>query len=214
MESRRDPKGLAALLREGTREQHRRAERTGFVADLLRGRGARQGYVLLLRNLLPAYVALESGLDRHRHAPIFAGVAWPALFRAGPLARDLDALAGADWPDRIALLPEGERYAQRVVAAGEGRGERLLAHAYTRYLGDLSGGQIIGRIIGESLGPDIETLAFHRFPAIEDPDAFRQGFRRALDAATALVDSAAVLDEAVAAFELNIALSEAVQRRS
>lgn len=203
---------LSTLLREGTRAQHVRAERSGFIADLLRGRGERTGYVLLLRNLLPAYRALEQGLERHRASPVFAGLAWPALFRARALERDLDTLVGPDWPRIIALLPEGMRYADVVMAASDDAGHRLLAHAYTRYLGDLSGGQVIGRLLGRSLGMGEEALSFYRFPAIEDPDAFKRDFRRALDAASPLVDGASVLEEAVAAFELNIALSEAIRR--
>jgi heme oxygenase len=203
---------LSTLLREGTRAQHVRAERSGFIADLLRGRGQRAGYVLLLRNLLPAYRALEQGLLRHGASPVFIGLAWPTLFRAPALERDLEMLAGPDWPRTIALLPEGMRYAEVVTAAGIGAGHRLLAHAYTRYLGDLSGGQAIGRLLGRSLGMGEEALSFYRFAAIEDQDAFKRDFRRALDAASPLVDGAAVLEEAVAAFELNIALSEAIPR--
>ena len=203
---------LSTLLREGTRAQHVRAERSGFIADLLRGRGQRAGYVLLLRNLLPAYRALEQGLEHHGASPVFAGLAWPALFRASALERDLDVLAGPDWPRTIELLPEGKRYADVVTAAGIGAGHGLLAHAYTRYLGDLSGGQVIGRLLGRSLGMTEEALSFYRFAAIEDADAFKREFRRALDAAGPLVDGASVVEEAVTAFELNIALSEAIRR--
>jgi heme oxygenase len=203
---------LSTQLREGTRAQHTRAERSGFIADLLRGRGQRTGYVLLLRNLLPAYRALEQGLERHGTSPAFAGLAWPALFRASALERDLDTLAGPGWSRSIALLPEGMRYAEVVTAASAGAGHGLLAHAYTRYLGDLSGGQVIGRLLGRSLGIGEEALSFYRFAAIADPDAFKRDFRRALDAAGPLVDGASIVDEAVAAFELNIALSEAIRR--
>jgi heme oxygenase len=176
------------------------------------GRGQRVGYVLLLRNLLPAYRALEQGLEHHGASPVFAGLAWPALFRASALERDLDVLAGPDWPRTIELLPEGKRYADVVTAASIGAGHGLLAHAYTRYLGDLSGGQVIGRLLGRSLGMTEEALSFYRFAAIEDPDAFKREFRRALDAAGPLVDGASVVEEAVTAFELNIALSEAIRR--
>ena len=203
---------LSTLLREGTRAQHVRAERSGFIADLLRGRGQHEGYVLLPRNLLPAYRALEQGLERHGASPVFAGLAWPALFRSLALERDLDSLVGPDWPRTIALLPEGKRYAEVVAAASGGAGHRLLAHAYTRYLGDLSGGQVIGRLLGRSLGMGEEALSFYRFAAIEDPDTFKRDFRHALDAASPLVDRALVVEEAVTAFELNIALSEAIHR--
>ena len=52
-----------------TKTLHVEAERTGIIRDLLRDEATRKGYVLLLRNLLPAYQALEQGLERHRDSP-------------------------------------------------------------------------------------------------------------------------------------------------
>jgi heme oxygenase len=49
-------------LREATADLHRRAERSGVIADLLHGRATRSGYALWLRNLLPAYRNLEAAL--------------------------------------------------------------------------------------------------------------------------------------------------------
>ena len=47
---------------------------------------------------------------------------------------------------------------------------RLIAHAYVRYLGDLSGGRIVGRILARSPGLGPEALSFYDFPGIADPD--------------------------------------------
>lgn len=55
-----------------TKTLHVEAERTGIIRDLLRGEASREGYVLLLRNLLPAYQAMEQGLHRHRSSPPLA----------------------------------------------------------------------------------------------------------------------------------------------
>lgn len=205
---------LEVGLREGTRDIHVRAERSGFIAELLHGRGGRDGYALLLRNLLPAYEALERGLTHHASSPIFSGVAWQALFRVPALERDLEAIAGASWRDDIATLPEGERYVSRISAAGAGNGERLLAHAYARYLGDLSGGQILARLLGRSLALRPEELSFYAFPAVADATSFKADFRAGLAAAGCLVNRAAVIEEAVIAFRLNIELSEAVKEHA
>lgn len=202
---------LVTGLREATHDLHVRAERSGFIADLLRGRGARDGYVLMLRNLLPAYVALEHGIGRHMPSAIFSGVAWQVLFRVPALQHDLEALAGPAWSASVALLPEGERYARRVTAAAAGNGERLLAHAYTRYLGDLSGGQLLGTMLGRSLGLRPDELSFYSFPGLADAARLKADFRSWLAAAGSRVDRAVVLEEAVAAFQLNIDLSEAVK---
>jgi heme oxygenase len=214
MSTLQDPQGLDILLREATRDLHARAERSGFVAELLRGRGSREGYLLLLRNLLPAYEELERGLGQHLSSPILGGLPWSSVFRASALERDLQILAGTAWRSSLAVLPEGEDYASRVARAAGGNGERLLAHAYTRYLGDLSGGQILAKLLARSLGLAAHELSFYSFPAIVDPARFKSDFRRSLAVAGRWVDRAAVVDEAVAAFSLNIALSEAVQVRA
>jgi heme oxygenase len=202
--------GLADLLRARTRALHAQAERSGILADILRGQAGRGGYGLLLRNLLPAYRALEAGLARHRETPGVGGLLAPGLARASAIESDLAALAGPDWPDRLVLLDPGHRYGERVAAAAQAGGARLVAHAYVRYLGDLNGGQVVRRLLAESLGLDERALAFYAFPAIPDLPAFRAAYRRAVDLAAA-GEREVVVDEALAAFRLNIELSEAVR---
>jgi len=95
--------------------------------------------------------------------------------------------------------------------AAAGDGSRLIAHAYIRYLGDLYGGQILRRILARSLGLGAPSLSFYDFPAIADAEAFKAGYRAALDqAALEIEDCAGVVEEAALAFELNIAVSMAV----
>ena len=63
------PVSVVTALYMRTKTLHVEAERTGIIRDLLRGEASREGYVLLLRNLLPAYQAMERGLERHRGSP-------------------------------------------------------------------------------------------------------------------------------------------------
>ncbi|CAN5845956.1 hypothetical protein BH11PSE3_BH11PSE3_11650 [soil metagenome] len=111
----------------------------------------------------------------------------------------------------MALLPAGLAYADRVAAAAGGNGERLIAHAYVRYLGDLSGGQALKRLLGRSLALGPEALSFYEFPGIADQAEFKSDFRASVDAAAAsMIDVEAVVDEAVTAFRLNIQLSNSI----
>jgi heme oxygenase len=198
---------LAAALRARTAALHVQAERSGIVADILRGRASRAGYARLLRNLLPAYQAMEAGLDRHRLSPGLRWFARPEMYRAAAIAADLSALGGAP-----ALLPAGAAYAARIAACD---GPRLIGHAYARYLGDLSGGQVLKRLLARTLGLGAEGTSFYDFPEIADMDAFKRDFRAGLDRAGAEIgDVTPVLDEAAEAFRLNIAVSEAVQAAS
>jgi heme oxygenase len=203
--------GLAARLRAGTAALHQRAERAGIVADLLRGRATRGGYALLLRNLLPAYRAIEDGLWQHRDAPALRPFARPELFRAARIRDDLAVLCGPD-AAALPLLPAGARYAHRIARAAAGSGGRLLAHAYVRTLGDLSGGQLFPTLLARSLALPPEALTFYRFPDVPDLGAARAAWRAALDPAGALLGNVDdIVREARIAFRLNIALAEAAR---
>ncbi len=195
-----------------TRTLHIEAERTGIIRDLLRAEASRESYILLLRNLFPAYRAMERGLERHRGSPGLSALANFRLDRASAIEADLLELCGRRWNRDIPLLAAAESYASRVDKAAEGDGAGLIAHAYTRYLGDLSGGQILQRLLARSLQLRPTELSFYDFPRFADLDALKADYRMALDQAGALVaDAHAVVEEAALAFSLNIDLSCAVK---
>ncbi len=209
--SARGDAGLAEMLREATRSLHVEAERSGIIGQLVRGAATREAYALLLRNLFPAYWEMERGLDRHAGSAPLGKVARRELFRAASLESDLDRLAGKAWRETLPLLPVAERYVGTVAAAARGDGFRLVAHAYLRYLGDLSGGQIMKRLLAKSLGLDGTALAFYDFRAIGDVSAFKDEYRKAIDETIhAGADPAEIIDEAMTGFRLTIELSEAV----
>lgn len=91
-----------------------------------------------------------------------------------------------------------------------------MAHAYTRYLGDLSGGQVLGKITQKSLGlSSQEGLSFFSFPGVTSPNRFKQLYRSRMNGIELTEEErAAVLEEAVAAFELNIQVSGGGNRRA
>ena len=204
---------LADRLRDCTRDLHRpEAEKTGIVAELLRGKASRKGYALLLRNLLPVYEALECALQRHSHRAALSKIANPALYRFQAIVADLNGIAGAGWQNWLALLPAASVYAQSIEAAASASEFRLIAHAYVRYLGDLSGGQILRRLLMQSLGLPPQNLAFYSFTEITDVTQFKNDYRQAISDATADLGIAkSILCEALLAFELNIQVSVAVQ---
>ncbi len=202
--------GFAALVRDRTKLVHREAERAGFIADLLHGRATKEGYALFLRNLHPAYLALEPALTAWADHPLAGAFADPRLHRLEALAADLRAIAGADWT-ALPLLPEAAAYATEILAARSDPA-RLAGHAYARYLGDLSGGQILKPLLARMLGLGPDALGFYDFPAFADLAAPKLTLRAALDAVPTTSDEAqALCNEAMVAFRHNIAVSEAVQ---
>jgi heme oxygenase len=167
------------------------------------------GYGLYLRNLLPAYREMEQALQRHRTLPGLGYMAQASLHRAGRIETDLGILAGRGWPSALPLLSAGRNYAERVRWVGAEEAELLYAHAYTRYLGDLYGGQTLRRHLMRRFGSQFRATAFTEFPAIAGIRGFAAGFSAALDeGGRNVADSGSVVEEAAVAFQLNIALSE------
>jgi len=202
---------LSDALRLHTAASHAVAERSGIVREILRGKASRRGYASFMRNLLPAYQAMEAGLRAHAAAPGVRLIARPELDRADAIIADLVVLAGADWAASLALLPSGIAYGEQVRQAACTDLVLLIGHAYTRCLGDLSGARFLHRSLTRAPGLEPAALSFYRFDAIPDPDAFKAEYRRALDAVPQEVaDPAAILQEAAMAFACNIAVSIAV----
>lgn len=196
-----------------TKTLHAEAERSGIIKDLLRGQASRDGYVLLIRNLLPAYREMEQGLERHKASPALSVLASFNLDRASAIEADLNALCGHDWPDKIPVLEAATAYAKRIARAAEGDGTRLIAHAYARYLGDLSGGLILQKLLTRTLKLRPSELSFYEFARFSDLGGLKSDYRNALDgAASDAADPDAIIEEGAVAFSHNIDLSWAVQK--
>ena len=139
--------------------------------------------------------------------------AWPQLFRSEAIISDLSALAGPAFPTTLPLLAAGSAYAERIEAISATDQARLIGHAYVRYVGDLSGGQIVKSLLSRAPGLAPDMLQFYDFPGITDAAAYKNDFRRSLDQAGVLTDAAdAIVDEALLAFRLNIDLSLSVKQ--
>ena len=204
---------LADRMRRRTRLLHREAERSGVIRRILSGCVSLDAYAVFLRNLLPAYWQLETGLDYHRRSQGIRLIAQPVVYRAEALESDLREIVGTAWRDRIPLLPAGDAYRRRIAEAATGHGEYLIAHAYTRYLGDLNGGQVLKRRLGDVLKFGPESLSFYEFADVTDIATARAQYRAAIDRSEDEIrDAAGVVEEAARSFANNIAISVAVER--
>ena len=174
--------GLADALRHGTHALHREVERSACMQCLLRGRMPQPAYALLLRNLHHLYVGLEAALSRHQAHPLLAPLHDPKLWRSNALELDLAFLHGPDWPSALPLMAATAAYGQRLQQLADGRPALLVAHAYVRYLGDLSGGQQLKRIVARSLGlpAGAQGTAFYDFGDAEKTALLTASFRARL----------------------------------
>lgn len=196
-------------LKARTAKAHVRAEKSGVIADLLRRRATRDSFVLLLRNLQPVYAALEQAIERLGKTPPVGLIDFPGVARSAALESDLVHMAGPSWRD-LPVASAAQDYATRIHDVASSRPDLLLAHAYVRYFGDLNGGQILRKLIGEALNIAPDSLRFYDFSAIADMKAFLVAYRTAFEDALAMVgDRESVLSEAEAAFEFNISVSNA-----
>uniref|UniRef100_A0A3B5MBJ4 heme oxygenase (biliverdin-producing) n=1 Tax=Xiphophorus couchianus TaxID=32473 RepID=A0A3B5MBJ4_9TELE len=199
-------------LKPATKENHFRAENTQLMLSYQKGQITLQQYKVLLFSLYEIYKALEEELDRNSSHPAVAPIYFPQeLARLESLESDLEYFFGQDWEKRVIVPAATQRYKQRLRKVGENENpELLVAHAYTRYLGDLSGGQVLGKITQKSLGlSSKEGLSFFSFPGVSSPNRFKQLYRSRMNSVELTEEEkAAVLEEAVEAFELNIQVRE------
>lgn len=173
---------FSALLAERTRASHSDSEGAGFMRDLMRGDGTCDDYTALSVQHWYIYDALESCAASLADDPIAQPFLRSELRRMPLLEADLEHLLGSEWRSQIAPLPTTRAYADRIREVADWP-TGFIAHHYTRYLGDLSGGQFIARLMKRHFGFDRRGVEFYAFDEIDDLDAFKNEYRATLDAA-------------------------------
>ncbi|HRI95819.1 MAG TPA: biliverdin-producing heme oxygenase [Nocardioides sp.] len=196
---------LSTAMRDGSKVEHEAAEGSVFMTELLAGRVAEAGYAAYLLRLRVVYDALESAGRAHHHDPLVGAVHDQDLERLAALDADLDHWAPGG--DRSVDSPAADRYADRIRTAAAEWGGLYVAHHYTRYLGDLSGGQAIGRILDRDFDLGGRGIAFYAFASIPKPKPYKDAYRARLDAlGTTPAEKARIVSEVQEAFRLNRAL--------
>lgn len=204
--------GLSQELKSHTAAAHTAAEDSTFVAELMAGSLDAAALVSLLDQSLIIYRALEDALAAHAGHPQLGAFIDPRLARVAALKADMGYHHGDDWEaqladGRIAIVPATVAYAQALTAMGLESIEFLLAHHYVRYMGDLSGGLIISRMVQRHYGIADEGLNFYAFPEIAKPKPYKDGYRELLDTTDfSRTQKDAILDFAAESFELNRAV--------
>ena len=196
---------FSQALRERTRSSHSDSSGATFMSDLMTGGSTRDHYVALVVQHYFLYAALETAALRFADDAVAAPFISEHLTRLPALEADLDFLAGPNWQDTITPLPSTERYVGRIEEiAQQGWAGGFIAHHYTRYLGDLSGGQAISRVMQRLFGFDTSGVDFYRFEQIDSPSEFKRAYRDELDAVDwNATERDRVIDEVLAAYQLN-----------
>ncbi|WP_328612699.1 biliverdin-producing heme oxygenase [Amycolatopsis sp. NBC_00355] len=208
-----DTRPFSATLRASTLQVHEKANYSTYMRALLGGELSQDGYTQLAIQYYFIYGAIEAASDRMAGDPVGGEFVFDALRRRPSLERDLAHLVGPDWRSTIAPLASTQAYVARVEEASSWAGG-YVAHHYTRYLGDIAGGQAIRRLLEKTYDvADAGTLFYH-FEGIGSAPKFRDVYRAKLDNAPWTdAERARVIDETLVAFECNVAVFDELAQR-
>ncbi|MCP2275670.1 biliverdin-producing heme oxygenase [Nocardia amikacinitolerans] len=200
---------FSARIRSATERQHAEAENSSFISDMLGGALGIDSYHRYTGQLWFIYRALEARWPELADDTVAGPFIKPELARTAELERDLAALLGPNWRTELRALPATTAYAQRIEECARDWPAGYVAHHYTRYLGDLSGGQVI-RGTAEKLW-DLprrgDGVRFYVFDGIANPAAFKREYRALLDdLALDELERRRVLEECQRAFDFNSAI--------
>lgn len=195
---------FSQALRERTWSSHGASEGAGFMTDLMNGKGHRDDYIALVAQHFFIYEAIEAAAERMKNDPVAAEFISPKLTRLPAITEDLRFLIGDDWADQITPLPTTARYVARINEVGATWSGGFIAHHYTRYLGDLSGGQFIRTLMQRQFGFETNGVGFYLFADIAEPREFKDTYRQQLDAVGwSDEERERVIDEVLVAYSFN-----------
>lgn len=200
------PTNLAQQLREGTTKSHSMAENVSFVKSFLGGLVDKDSYRKLVANLYFIYDVMEEQIEYHKTNTAVKAIYFPQLYRKSSLEKDLKYYYGINWLDEIKPSPATQSYINRIRQISYNSPELLIAHSYTRYIGDLSGGQILKKIAKNAMQlPDNCGTSFYDFELIKDEKKFKDVYRESLNSiplSKTQIDQ--IILEANTAFNLNM----------
>ena len=197
---------LAEQLRQGTTKSHSMAENVSFVKSFLGGVVSKKSYRILVANLYFIYSAIEEEILRNKHHPAIGLIYFPELNRKESLEKDLEYYYGCNWKNLVQPSEITRMYVERIHNIGKHQPELLISHAYTRYMGDLSGGQILKNIAKKAMNLTADQgTEFYVFRKIVNEKDFKNMYRNALDLIPITDDQVnLVISEANVAFSLNM----------
>ena len=205
---------LSKALKSGTEESHAAAESVHFVKNFIKGKIDRDLFARLTLNLYFVYQTLEKLLDTHAHLH-FPSLHFPKeLNREEVLEDDVEFYHGYNWKSTQHPSPAAKDYMERMEYIAKTEPLLLLSHAYTRYLGDLSGGRVLARVARKALNlggkGDNDGLRFYYFDNISNPKQFKDDYRSRLDQLRGidLAQAERLVAEANVAFVLNMRMFE------
>ncbi|MEU6858437.1 biliverdin-producing heme oxygenase [Glycomyces sp. NPDC046736] len=215
-----EPTPFSARIREASWSRHQgldpsagdEAERAPGVFDrLFDGSLSVDDYTRWHAQQYFVYEAIEAAAARFGDDPVAGPLVYDELARLAAIEADLKFLMGPKWRSGIVPLPATQAYVDRITEVTSDWPGGYIAHAYTRYLGDLSGGQAFGKAAKRNYGFNGEGASFYTFEGIASPKKFKDEYRSRLDAVELTeADRLRVIDEVLLAYDHNGAMLAAL----
>ena len=204
--------GLALALDSGTRKSHSVAQNTAFITGFFKGLSTKESYGALLTSLYYVYTAMEESFDETSENNVRA-LDDKELRRVKALELDLEYFYGADWRSKLNPTGATKKYVERIQEVASNQPYLLVAHQYTRYLGDLFGGQMMGGMATRSLKLDKgKGVAFYTFDDIPKANEFiTEWYKRLNELDLTDAQKEEIVDEANLVFCLNIEILEEIE---
>jgi heme oxygenase len=203
---------FSEALRVASWDAHQAARHAPFMDALLAGVLPADAYAVFLVQLHSVYATLERCGRMLATDDIAQEFVDPRLERTELIAADLGHWSGQDWASQNAVSEATRVYCDRIVVAASWSGG-FVAHHYVRYFADMSGGQIIRRVVERSY--DVNAASGARmfdFAALGDIDEYKAEYRGRLDEAPwTEEEQTLVIEEIRRAYELNIVLAASLR---
>lgn len=197
---------LSQYLREGTAEKHAETEKVPYLVATFRGKLDLGTYVKQLVCLEAIYNAMEKELERHKNHTILSRLYFPEIHRSEAIRKDIEFFASKKGIQVLGSTSEAtKRYMEYIQKTSESNPAMLVAQSYVRYLGDLSGGQVLRKIIAKTFQLEGKNgLEFYEFPLLFDLQAFKEKYRSILNELPLTEpEKEQLLEEAKSTFDLN-----------
>ncbi|KAI9298395.1 hypothetical protein K502DRAFT_339456 [Neoconidiobolus thromboides FSU 785] len=175
---------LSNKMLEDTLDVHAEAERCIFIKHLIKGKISSDTYAKFLTCLYFIYSTMEEETIKFRTHPIVGLVHFPRQVNRIPsLLEDLEFFLGPNWKENAQPTKATKVYMDHIRNCARNAPHQLISHAFTRYLGDMFGGQVISRKLKRNFSlKDERGTAFYRFENITDLADFREFYLGRLNA--------------------------------
>ncbi|MFI6502653.1 heme oxygenase (biliverdin-producing) [Nonomuraea typhae] len=173
---------FSEILKTATWADHESAEDESYLKELMGGRLSREEYGEMVAQHYFAYLALDGASKALAGHPVAGRFVFPELYRQEALERDLHTVYGRNWRARIGPSMATQTLVARINQVASWPGG-YIAHHYTRYMGDLSGGQFIRMELQKIYGYGKDGgVDFYIFDDVGSLPRFKNEYRARLDA--------------------------------